>query len=130
MSTARSRAQTVWDAVYERVGEDLRVVIRYQPMDWGSVMRDDVREQYSRTETQALVDRTIVDQLSYRRQENAFDAGTLNAIARIFEEAWIVSCPDSVGQKSGLLVSIERNGDTATLSDVEWCIDFLEDEPE
>ncbi|RQG91301.1 hypothetical protein EA462_04755 [Natrarchaeobius halalkaliphilus] len=128
MSDIRSQARTIWDAVYERVGGDLRAVIRYEPMDSGSVMRDDVRTQYAPDETQAIVDQTIVDQLSNRRQEHAFDAGQLSAVVRVFDEAWIVSCPDSPARKSGVLISIERDGDCASMADVEWCVGYLETE--
>ncbi|MEY7851999.1 hypothetical protein AB7C87_22670 [Natrarchaeobius sp. A-rgal3] len=126
MSTVRPTARTVWDAVYDRIGDDLRAVIRYQPRDWESVMRDDVRERYAQRDTQAIVDQTIVGQLSYGRQESAFESGSLNALVQVFEDAWIVSCPDSTGRKSGVLISIERDGEAATMADVQWCIDLLE----
>ncbi|TYT60513.1 hypothetical protein [Natrialba swarupiae] len=128
MPTVRPTARTVWDAVYGRIGADLRAVIRYQPMDWDSVMRDDVRERYTHSDTQAIVDQTIVCQLSHGRQERAFESGSLNALVQVFEDAWVVSCPDSPGRKSGVLVSIERDGNAATMADVQWCIDILEED--
>ncbi|RQH01281.1 hypothetical protein [Natrarchaeobius oligotrophus] len=126
MSDIRSQARTIWDTIYERVGEDLRAVIRYEPTNSESVMRDDVRSQYEPDGTRAIVDQTIVSQLNDRRQESAFDVGRLNAVVRVFEDAWIVSCPETVARKSGVLVSIDRNGDAASVTDLEWCIRYLE----
>ncbi|MFP8951912.1 hypothetical protein ACLI4Z_02900 [Natrialbaceae archaeon A-arb3/5] len=128
MSGEHSQARAVWNAVYDRIEDDLRVVIRYGPKDATSVMRDDVRATYSSTESQAVVDQTIVSQLSYSRHEETFKAGELDAVVRVFENAWIVAYPDAPDRKSGVLVSIERDSDRASMSDVEWCIRYLEDE--
>jgi hypothetical protein len=118
----------VWDTLYKRIGEDLRVVTRYGPGDYETIMRDDVRRQYTDREDQQIVDEAIVDQLSLRREESVFKTGGMKAIVRVFDDAWVMSWPDSLGGKSGFIVSIQRGGDVATMDDVEYCIRFIDDE--
>lgn len=124
---ASDLTRRVWDEMYGRVGEDLRVVTRYEAGDFETVMRDDVRRQYTEGEDQRIVDEAIVDQLSLRREEGAFKTGGLRAIVRAFDDAWVMSWPDPLDGKSGIIVSIQRDGDVATMDDVEYCIRFLDD---
>ena len=115
----------IWEAVSDRIGDDLRAVVRYGPGNTESRLRADVRDRYSDREMRTLVDYTIINQLSYRRQQDAFDAGELTGVVQRFEEAWVVSRPDSLERKSGVLVSIDRGGDAA-VDEVEWCLEYLE----
>lgn len=128
MPGPESVTEFVWERVADRVGEDLRAVNRYTPTDFEAKMRPDVRALYTREEHRRIVDDTIIEQLSTPETERAFKAGELLAIVRTFEEAWIVLWSDGTGRKSGVNVSIQRDGERATMSDVEWCIEFLEDE--
>lgn len=113
----------VWAEVSERVGDDLRVVTRYDGGRFDTRMRDDVRRLYTAAEDQRVVDDTVVDQLRVRDVAERFRAGPLRAHVLVFEEAWILAWPS--GSKSGVIVSLQRDGGTATAADVEWCIDYL-----
>lgn len=117
--------ESVWDTVTDRVGTDLRAVVRYGPTETDSKIRRDVRRQYTTDELRDLVDRTIVEQLGYRRNQEAVEAGDLTAVVRVFEEAWIVSCPDPTDRKCGVLLSIDRDGDQTTMADLEWCLEYV-----
>lgn len=114
-------AQAVWDDLATVLGEDLRVVTRYDGMDYDTVMREEIREQYSANEDRAIIDDTIVKQLGFRNTEGAFKTGRLEAVVRVFEDAWVASIPDRIGAKSGFIVSVERGG-AATMDDVDECI--------
>lgn len=118
---------TVWDAVVGRVGDDLRVVTRYEAGDFETRMREDVRAAYTTSEDRVVVDETIIDQLSRPRTERAFRAGVLRAVVRVFDDAWILSWPSPTDPKAGVIVSIQRDG-AATMGDVEWCLDYLDEE--
>jgi hypothetical protein len=104
-----STVDRVWTDVRDRVGEDLR-------------------DQYTRREDRAIVDDTVVRQLGLFDTERRFEAGELEANVHVFEEAWIIAWPDDLPSKSGLIVSTERDGDVATVGDVEWCLDYLNGE--
>lgn len=119
--------QEVWDAMYERVGEDLRGVTRYEPTDFTTKMREDVREQYSPGEDQAIVDQTIVNQIGFKELEQRHKIGRLRAAILTFDESWLIVWPDGIPSKSGFIVSIQRTGDVATIADVDYCIEFLND---
>ncbi|MFB6304034.1 MAG: hypothetical protein ABEH47_02620 [Haloferacaceae archaeon] len=121
---AAALVDRVWSDLSDRVGDDLRAVTRYQGGRFETRMRGDVRERYDRTEDQRIVDETVVDQLRGSDVSERFRAGDLRALVRFFEEAWVVSWPD--GPKSGVVVSIGRGGE-ATVDDVEWSIDYLEE---
>jgi len=125
---AESLVAAIWEAVSERVGEDLRVVTRYDGSEFETRMRDDVREQYTPSEDQEIVDATVVSQLAHREIERAHKSGTLRGVVRIFDEAWVLSWPDRIPGKSGVIVSIQRAGATATLDDAEWCLRYLDEE--
>jgi hypothetical protein len=115
----------IWESMHDRVGEDLRVVTRYDGSDFQTLMREDVREQYAVDEDWEVVDQTIVRQLSLDDVEAAFDAGALQAQVWVFEQAWVLTWPDSLPGKSGVIVSIERGGD-ATAADVDAAVEYLE----
>lgn len=118
----------VWNTVYEGVGEDLRVVTRYTASDFQTRMRDDVRKQYTSREDRAVVDDTIVKQLGLTDAESAFKAGKIQAFIRVFDDAYILSWPDGLPKKSGFIISVDRNGASATLADLEECIQYFENE--
>lgn len=118
----------VWASIHERVGEDLRVVTRYESLDFETRMREDLREGYTHREDREIVDDTIVRQLGLSDTERRFHAGALEANVHVFEEAWVVAWPDDLPSKSGMIVSIQRGGDVATVEDVEWCLDYLNEE--
>jgi len=118
----------VWTDLRERVAEDLRVVTRYEAREFEIRMREDVRERYTDREDRAIVDDTIVRQLGLFDTERRFDAGELEANVNVFERAWVIAWPDHLPSKSGVIVSIQRDGDAATLADVEACLDYLDEE--
>jgi hypothetical protein len=115
----------IWESMHDRVGEDLRVVTRYEGSDFQTLMREDVREQYDLDEDWEIVDQTILRQLSLDDVEAAFDAGKLQAQVWVFARAWVLTWPDRLPGKSGVIVSIERGGD-ATVEDVDAALEFLE----
>ena len=118
----------MWEDVSARVGDDLRVVMRYEATEFEARMRDDVCEMYSAEEDQTAVDDTIVTQLRLAETERAFKAGSLRAVVRVFDDAWGMSRPDSLAAKSGVFVSIQRDGGCASMADVEWCVEYLDGE--
>ncbi|THE65167.1 hypothetical protein D8Y22_08080 [Salinadaptatus halalkaliphilus] len=119
--------QSIWDAVADRVDDDLRAVVCYGPVESDSAVRDDIEDRYTVRDGRTVVDHTIVDQLRYKRHEDAVEAGSLTAVLKVFEDAWVVSCPDSFERKSGVLVSIDRNGSTE-IDDIGWCLEYLEND--
>ena len=118
----------IWDDVTERVGDDLRVVTRYGPQEFETRMRDDVRAEYTDDENQRVVDDTIITQLGLRDTKAAFNRRRLHGVVRVFDDAWVLSWTDDIPKKSGVLVSIQRDGTTATMDDVDWCVRYLDDE--
>ena len=118
----------VWAGLHERVGDDLRVVTRYEMMEFETRMREDVRERYTADEDRAIVDDTIVRQLGLFDTERRFEAGRLEANVSVFEQAWVIAWPDHLPGKSGVIVSIQRDGDVATIQDVEGCLRYLDEE--
>lgn len=124
----RSIVDRVWTDLHERVGGDLRAVTRYDTREFETRMREDVRERYSESEDRAIVDDTIVRQLGLFDTERRFDAGRLEANLNVFERAWVLAWPDHLPSKSGLIVSIQRDGERATIQDVENCLGYLSEE--
>lgn len=119
--------RSIWDDVSDRIGEDLRAVVRYEATDFEPVLREDVRTEYSGSELQAVVDRTIITQLSVDRDTDAFRAGEFSGFVRAFDDAWFLSVPDPVEPKSGVLVAVDRDGADLRNDDLEWCLDYLEE---
>ncbi len=118
----------VWADLHERVGDDLRVVTRCETRKFETRMREDVRERYSEEEDRAIVDDAIVRQLGLFDTERRFEAGPLEANVNVFEQAWVIAWPDHLPGKSGVIVSILRDGDVATIRDVEDCLRYLDEE--
>lgn len=110
------------------MGGDLRVVTRYESLEFETRMREDVRERYTEHEDRAIVDDTIVRQLGLFDTQRRFDAGELEANVHVFERAWVVAWPDHLPGESGFIVSIQRDGDTATVADVESTLEYLDEE--
>jgi len=113
--------------IRERVGSDLRAIIAYDGREYDCSLRDDLVEQYSESEIRRIVNRSIVIQLGVRDHPSSLKTGDLDAIVRTYEDAWLVSCPAPNQRKAGALVSVERNGEDATLADVDECVRVLED---
>ncbi|WP_299268256.1 hypothetical protein [Halorientalis sp.] len=120
--------EDVWDELYERVGDDLRTVVQYDAASSTVKFRPDVKEQYGAAERRRIRDTTIVQQLNHSDQESMFETGEMKALVRVFDEAWVLAWHDPLNAKAGFLVSIQRDGDTATMADVEYCIQYLDDE--
>lgn len=120
------QAGRVWEPLHERFGEDLRAVTRYEGADYDTVMREDIRAKYSDAEDQTIVDETVVSQLGQGRLEGALKTGPLEAMVRVFDEAWVLSWPDSTAMKSGFIVSLDRGGEAARIDSVEEILDVLE----
>ncbi|WP_136717576.1 hypothetical protein [Halorientalis salina] len=118
----------VWDELYDRVGADLRCVVQFEATSSEAKFRDDVREAYELSERQHILDETIVQQLSFSDQGEEFHAGQLRSFVRVFDSAWILTWRQPSDQKAGFLVSIQRDGDVATMNDVEDCIQYLNEE--
>lgn len=117
----------LWDAVEERVEEDLRVVTIFRGNEFETRMRADIRAKYTPAEDRDVVDDTVLTQLNLDRTEGAYKTGDLHAIVRVFDEAWILSWAEEFPTKSGVIVSIQRDGSIADMTDVEWCVDYLND---
>ena len=118
----------IWEDISERVGDDLRTVVRYEATSFEVRMRDDLRAKYSTDDDQAVVDTTIINQLSLAEADSGVRTEPLCALIRVFGDTWMLSRPDSPGAKSGVIVSIQRDSETTSLADVEWCIEYLDDE--
>ncbi|AQL41302.1 hypothetical protein BV210_00600 [Halorientalis sp. IM1011] len=125
----RNLVDIVWDDLRERVGDDLRTVVQYDARSSAVKFRPDVREQYELDERQQILDDAIVQQLSFSDQETVFKTGELRSFVRVFDEAWVLTWRDPSNVKAGFLISIQRDGD-ATMEDVEYCIQYLDDEVE
>ncbi len=123
-----SLVDEVWDAVSARVGDDLRTVVRYEATSFEVRMREDLRDEYSAADDQAVVDTTIIHQLSLAEAENEVRTDPLRGLIRVFDDTWMLSRPDSFTAKSGFIVSIQRDGETSSMADVEWCIEYLDEE--
>ena len=118
----------MWESIATRVGNDLRVAMRYEATGFEARTRDDVRGTYSAEEDRAAVDDTIVAQLRLAETERTFETGSIRAVVRVFDDAWTISRPDALGAKSGLFVSIQRDGGAATMSDAARCIEYVDGE--
>jgi hypothetical protein len=120
----------VWADLHDRVGDDLRTVVHYDPASSAVKFRPDVEDKYGADERQRIRDDTIVQQLNFSDQESVFEVGDLTSLVRVFDEAYVLTWRDPSNAKAGFLVSIQRDGDTATMDDVEYCIQYLDDEVE
>ncbi len=117
----------MWEDLSRRVASDLRGVVRYRALNYEARRRDDVEGLHSGADERNAVADAIITQLRYPSVENSYKAGKLLAQMRVFEEAWILARADDSAAKSGVIVSIQRNGETATCEDVVWCIRYLEE---
>ncbi|GAA0674514.1 hypothetical protein ACFQDG_13405 [Natronoarchaeum mannanilyticum] len=117
----------VEEPIRERVGSDLRAIIAYDGREYDCTLRDDLAEQYSESEIRRIVNRSIVIQLGVRDHPSSLKTGDLDALVRTYEDAWLVGCPAPNRRKSGVLVSVARNGGDATFADVDECVRVLED---
>ncbi|WP_335998991.1 hypothetical protein [Halorientalis halophila] len=123
-------ANDVWDELYERVQHDLRAVVRFTPTDYDGQLRSDVAETYDSDERERIIDETIIRQLGLTGEESDMKVGELSAFVRQFDRAWVISWREPDDVKSGFFVSIQRDGYDATMADVEYCIQYLNEEIE
>jgi hypothetical protein len=123
-------SERIWDELVGRYGTDLRAVIRYHPMEYKEHMRDDVRQQYTDSDVQSFVDEAIVNQLGLESKVDAVDLGPLHGVVRIFDDAWVLIWPDSLDEKSGFLVTLERDGASVGIDAIEEIDAYLTDEVE
>ncbi|RXK49148.1 hypothetical protein [Halorientalis pallida] len=126
----RDLVDVVWDDLHERVGEDLRTVVQYDAGSSVVQFRPDVEEQYEMTERQQILDDAIVQQLSFSDQGSVFKTGELRSFVRVFDEAWVLTWREPSNVKAGFLISIQRDGEVATMADVEYCVQYLDSEIE
>ena len=126
----RDFVDEVWGDLHERVGDDLRTVVQYDAGSSAVKFRPDVRERYDLDEQQQILDDAIVQQLSFSDQGSVFKTGDLKSFVRVFDEAWVLTWREPSNVKAGFLISIQRDGDSATMEDVEYCIEYLDDEIE
>ncbi|MFB6201896.1 MAG: hypothetical protein ABEI98_07780 [Halorhabdus sp.] len=124
MTQQEELAERVWRDLDDRFGDDLRAVVRYRNLEYAAEMRPDVPEDYEDVPDAAIVDDTIVDQLRARDTETMVQAGDLDAIVKVFDDAWFLAWPDGLPAKSGFIVSLARSGGGAR--DLEAAIDRLE----
>ncbi|WP_424016581.1 hypothetical protein ACOZ4N_11810 [Halorientalis pallida] len=122
--------ERVWDELVGRYGADLRAVIRYHPMEYETHMRDDVRAQYTDSDVQAFVDEAIVNQLSLESKVDEVDLGPFHGLVRIFDDAWVFIWPDSLDEKSGFLVTLQREGSAVGIDAIEEIDTYLTEEIE
>lgn len=115
----------VWEVLFEKLGDDLRGVIRFQGTEYEAELREDVRQKYSSAEDRRVVDNAIINQLATPKTEEAYKTGELDAFVNVFDEAWVIILPMTIPSKSGYIVSVQRDGGTATMDDVDWTIDRL-----
>ena len=120
----RELVEGLWRALSALVGPELRVVTWYEGRSFETRMRDDVRQQYSALDDQAVVDDIVGWQLRFPGSVDRHNSGELDALVRVFEDAWVVIWPLSYTDRSGIVVSIER-GDGVSMTVVDDCIDYL-----
>ena len=120
----RELVEGLWRALSALVGPELRVVTWYEGRSFETRMRDDVRQQYSALDDQAVVDDIVGWQLRFPGSVDRHNSGELDALVRVFEDAWVVIWPLSYADRSGIVVSIER-GDDVSMAVVDDCIDYL-----
>lgn len=120
----RDSVQDVWDHLESEFGEDLRVVTRYDGMEFTTRMREDIRAQYSTGEDRAIIDSTIIAQLQLDDVRDIVKAGEAKATIRVFERAWLLIYPDPHSRKSGFLVSLQRDG-ADSFRAVEQTLEYL-----
>lgn len=120
--------EEVWDEIYDQAGQDLRAVVQFDATSSDSKFRDDVAEQYEMKEMQHIINDTIVQQLNVCDQEEDFHAGDLESFVRVFESSWVLTWRKPGDVKAGFLISIQRDGYTATMNDIEYCIQHLNNE--
>jgi hypothetical protein len=120
----RELVEGLWRALSALVGPELRVVTWYEGRSFETRMRDDVRQQYSALDDQAVVDDIVGWQLRFPGSVDRHNSGELDALVRVFEDAWVVIWPLSYANRSGIVVSIER-GDDVSMAVVDDCIDYL-----
>jgi hypothetical protein len=111
--------ERVWDDLVGRYGADIRAVIRYHPIEYEERMRDDVRAQYTDSDVQSFVDEAIVNQLSLESKVDAVDLGPFHGLVRIFDDAWVLVWPDSLDEKSGFLVTLQRENSSVGIDAME-----------
>jgi hypothetical protein len=120
----------IWADLHERIGADLRTVVQYDAGSSAVKFRPDVREQYEMGERQQILDDAIVQQLSFSDQGSVFKTGDPKSFVRVFDDAWVLTWREPSNVKAGFLISIQRDGETATMDDVEYCIQYLDREIE
>jgi hypothetical protein len=121
----RDIVETVWNALHDRFGDDLRVVTRYDGLEYESIMRDDVRDLYPDEQERDYISNTIISQLHLEDADEAAESGPAEGFVRIFGHAWVLTCPDSLDRKSGFIVSLQRDGDLS-MDAVEECLTYFE----
>jgi len=117
----------LWEEIQEYLGSDLRAVVKYNGIEYDCSLREGLKEQYSESEIQRIVNETIVLQLGVSDRPSSLKTGELNALMRVYEEAWILSCPHQKKRKGGIMVWIDQDRKATTLPEVEQCMEFLEE---
>lgn len=123
-TVSRELVEELWTALSTLVGPELRVVTWYEGRAFETKMRDDVRQQYSTLDDQAVIDDIVGWQLRFPGSIDRHNSGELDASVRVFEDAWVVIWPLSYADRSGIVVSVERGG-AVSMDIVDDCIDYL-----
>mgnify|MGYP006290353979 CR=1 FL=1 len=123
-----STSERVWSELRDRYGDGLRSVIRYHPLEFEAHMRADLRPRYSETDIQAFVDEAILDQLALESKIDDVDFGRFHGFVRIFDDVWLFIWPDRLDQKSGFILTLQRDDPSLGLDAVEEIDDYLTEE--
>jgi hypothetical protein len=118
-------AREVWNALHDRFDADVRGVARYDGAEFETVLREDVRRQYSSVDRQEIVDGLLVGQISTSELASLFEIGSLAATVRVFESAYVISSTDALDRRSGILVSLDRDGTDRSGRALERTVQYL-----
>lgn len=119
-----SSVDEVWEDLFQRYGDALRVVTRFQAGTFETRMRPDVRDLYTEYEDRRVVDEVVLNQLLSERIEREFKCGTLTGTVHILDDILIAvqASPDT--RKSGYLATFDR-GDGMDVGDLDDCFEYL-----
>lgn len=99
-------------------GESLRVVANFESIDYElAYFREDLREQYSDEDVEAVYREVIAEGLSVNKISDVMDAGHQQARITVLEEAIVFVFP--IDRLEGIFVSVDRDAETTILDVVD-----------
>lgn len=103
-------ANSLADALHERVGDTLRVVGFHEDGAWRiDYMRDDLQGTYETDVIDEIADDLLLNVVANDRQEALYELGDLQATVRLFDDGFIVHVP--TGDHAGCLISLDDDAD-------------------